>query len=347
MSSHEMLTAIAKELHYQRRCLRLGWGLLSRRFIHCNLQITYRCNFQCRICDFWKTAHDADDELSVEEIRVIGRKLARLGTLIVSLAGGEPLIRRDIFDIITTLNEAGHFPILITNGWYVDEQVAGDILRAGLQEISVSVDYADPARHDAQRGREGAWDRAVRALELLSAARPDRRNRVHMISVLMDDNLDEIEPLIRLARELGVTYMLSLYSSMRGTKDARLPGEAVTDRLLDLKRRYGEFVTLTSYLERFDRAISEGGIGGCQTGRLLMNVDHRGNVARCTETLDEPVGNLLTDDVRAIRDRLHRLQRAGRCAQCWTSCRGFAECLYLPPRMRQLKEFLISVRPYG
>ena len=144
---------LQQELHYQYRCLRLGWGFLTGRFINCNLQITYRCNFQCQICDFWKAEHNPADELSLDDIRVIGRKLNQLGTIIISLAGGEPLIREDIYDIITILNKAGHFPILITNGWFVDETIARDILKAGLQEISVSVDYCDPAKHDAQRGR--------------------------------------------------------------------------------------------------------------------------------------------------------------------------------------------------
>ena len=44
---------LRQELHYQYRCLRLGLGFLTRRFIHCNLQVTYRCNFKCQICDFW------------------------------------------------------------------------------------------------------------------------------------------------------------------------------------------------------------------------------------------------------------------------------------------------------
>ena len=65
----------------------------------------------------------------LDDIRVIGRKLNQLGTLIISLAGGEPLIRRDIYDVITTLNAANHFPILITNGWFVDETVARDSSR--------------------------------------------------------------------------------------------------------------------------------------------------------------------------------------------------------------------------
>ena len=340
-----MIAKLKRELHYQYRCLRLAAGMVGRRLIHCNLQVTYRCNFQCRICDFWKPMYDKSHELSLADVRIIGEKLNRLGTLIISLAGGEPLIREDLPEIIRILNQANHFPVLITNGWYVDEPFGRAILQAGLQEISVSVDYATPAKHDAQRGREGAWDRAIRALEILHRHRPDHRNRVHMISVLMDDNIDEVEPMIRIARELGVTYMINLYSWNRGTKAFRLPRGGVTRRLLELKRKYPEFVTLTSYIERFDRALATGGIGDCQTGRLLLNVDRHGNVARCTETLDEPVGNLLTGDVRAIRDRLIQVQKASTCAQCWTSCRGFAECIQKRPRLRQFKEFFTSVRP--
>jgi MoaA/NifB/PqqE/SkfB family radical SAM enzyme len=321
--------------------------MLGSRLIHCNLQVTYRCNFRCQICDFWKQTHHKSQELSVDDVRVIGRKLGRFGTLIVSLAGGEPLMREDLAEIITILNKANHFPILITNGWFVDESRAREILQAGLQEISVSVDYADPAKHDRQRGKAGAWDRAIEALEILNRCRTNKRNRVHMISVLMDDNLDQIEELIKLSRRLGVTYMVNLYSSNRGTKAPRLPGTPVTEQLLALKRAYPEFITLTSYIENFDRAIAAGGIGDCQTGRLLMNVDNYGNVARCTETLDRPVGCILTDDAKAIRRRLLEAQQSGHCAQCWTSCRGFAECMYKKPRLRQLREFYVSVRPHG
>ena len=338
------MQGLLHELHYQYRCLRLGLGFLAARMVHCNLQVTYRCNFECQICDFWKQAHDPADELSLDDIRLIGRKLNRLGTLIISLAGGEPLIRADLCDAIALLNAAHHFPILITNGWFVNETLARDILRAGLQEISVSVDYRDAARHDAQRGRPGAWQRAIRALELLNRHRPSRRTRVHMISVLMDDNLEDVEELIKLSRELGVTYMINLYSWNRGSKTRREPRNPVTAHLLALKRKYPEFVTLTTYIEHLDQAIARGGIGHCQTGRLLLNIDARGNVARCTETLDEPVGNILTDDVPAIRDRLWKVQREKDCAQCWTSCRGFAESMFMPPRARQLREFYTSVK---
>ncbi|MCL2701770.1 MAG: hypothetical protein FWE88_08790, partial [Phycisphaerae bacterium] len=107
-----LLTGLRKEFHYQYRCLRLGRNLLTRRMLHCNLQVTYRCNFQCQICDFWKPHYQNTHELSLDDFRVIGAKLNRLGTLIISLAGGEPLIREDLPEFITILNQANHFPIL-------------------------------------------------------------------------------------------------------------------------------------------------------------------------------------------------------------------------------------------
>jgi MoaA/NifB/PqqE/SkfB family radical SAM enzyme len=280
----------------------------------------------------------------VDEIRRIGKKLNHLGTMVISLGGGEPLIREDLYQVIAALNETNHFPILITNGWFVNETVAKEILRAGLQEISVSVDYADPAKHDAQRGRVGSWNRAIKALELLNRYRPDRRHRVHMITVLMDDNLEEVEPLLQLCRDLEVTYFINLYSSGRGTKPSRAPDGKVSDKLLELKTKYPEFISLSSYVGQFDQAIAEGGIGKCQAGTLTFNIGSRGEVSRCIDTIDEPVGNILTDEITDLRDRLQKAQNKGSCAHCWPSCRGSVESLYMPPRIRQFREFYVSVK---
>ena len=81
-------------------------------------------------------------------------------------------------------------------------------------------------------------------------------------------------------------------------------------------------------------------------GRLLINIDPKGNVSRCTETLDETAGNILTEDVFRIRERLREMQRRRPCAQCWTSCRGFAESMTMRPRLRQFREFFHTVKPH-
>jgi MoaA/NifB/PqqE/SkfB family radical SAM enzyme len=62
------------------------------------------------------------------------------------------------------------------------------------------------------------------------------------------------------------------------------------------------------------------------------------------DTLEEPVGNILTEEVAVIRGRLKKLQQEKDCNHCWTSCRGFAESMYRPPRIRQFREFYTSVK---
>ncbi|MEK7476001.1 MAG: hypothetical protein AAB152_10270 [Candidatus Coatesbacteria bacterium] len=79
-----------------------------------------------------------------------------------------------------------NFAAMICNGWFVTPEIAKALFSAGMYEISISVDYADPAKHDAQRACPGAFDRAIRALRLLNEARVDPEQRVHMISVVSE-----------------------------------------------------------------------------------------------------------------------------------------------------------------
>ncbi|MGE5679736.1 MAG: radical SAM protein, partial [Bacillota bacterium] len=229
------MDTLKDKFHYASRSIGLVKNLLTGGYIHCNIQLTHRCNFKCQICDFWKAEHQKEKELSLSEVEVISKKLSRFGTLAVSLAGGEPMLREDLESIIGVIARH-HFPIMITNGWFIDNKNAERLWSAGLQEISVSVDYSSKEKHDAMRNKQGAFDNAVKALKILNEKRPSKKNRVHMISVLMEDNIDEVEDMIRLAKELGVTYMVNLYSFQRGRKSERLPKREVSEQLLSLKK---------------------------------------------------------------------------------------------------------------
>ncbi|OGF65020.1 MAG: hypothetical protein A2Y62_14450 [Candidatus Fischerbacteria bacterium RBG_13_37_8] len=336
---------IRNKLHYAKRSLGLISNFAFNGYIHCNLQITHRCNFKCEICDFWKVEHLKERELTLSEITVISEKLSAYGTLVVSLAGGEPMIREDLLEIIRIIARH-HFPIMITNGWYITHENAQSLWRAGLQEVSVSIDYLSPGKHDRQRGMEGSFDKGIEALKLLKQYRITPRNRVHMISVLMDDNVDDIEQLIDLSHEIGVTYMVNLYSYQRGKKNERLPARTITPFLLQLKKQHANFVSLTAYINKLDDAIQNGGIGNCQAGKYYMNIDNYGNVARCTEMTDMPVGNILQESPASIKKKLYEAQKDSTCSQCWTSCRGWAESMHGKDSMLTWKEFYISVKDH-
>jgi MoaA/NifB/PqqE/SkfB family radical SAM enzyme len=298
---------------------------LRRRLVHLNLQILYQCNFRCKICDFWHEQYRRTPKLSLDDMRVIVEKLRPAAPLIVSIGGGEPMIHRDLNNIIHLLAQE-HFPVMICNGWYMTPEKARAMFKAGLSECSISLDYADAKKHDEQRGMPGAYDRAINALEMLQGNRTHRLQRVHMISVVMEDNLDDIEPLIQLAKEIGVTFLVTLYSNGRGEKPPRSSQEDVSRHLLDLHKRYKHFVAIRGYLAQFTQAQNEG-VSPCFAGKNLFNIDCQGNVTRCIDRLDLAAGNILRDDFSTIRQNLLKQFETTDCSACWTSCRGNFEIL--------------------
>jgi len=342
-------SALAQPLREGRKGVRFLRSFAARRLVHTNLQLLYDCNFRCQICDYWKPAYRDLPRLSVAQVEQIAAKLDEIGPQIVSVGGGEPLLHEDLPGVIRAL-ALHHYPVMICNGWYVTEERARALWDAGIYEISISVDYADAARHDAQRGCPGAWERAVAALRTLVQTRRRPQQRVHMISVVMEDNLADLEPLLELARSLGVTYLVTLYSDHRGRKAPRSSAGGLARTLLDLRARYPEFVVLRGYVERFDEALAQGGVLPCATGRNLCNVDCQGDVSLCIDRRDEPIGNLLREPARAIEHKLLAAYHANECSGCWTSCRGNIETLmYAPQKALNLWDYyqLTKAVPLG
>jgi MoaA/NifB/PqqE/SkfB family radical SAM enzyme len=297
--------------------------------VWCAWQVTYRCNFRCRFCHYWARPSSAQEEPPVSAYAEGARKLARLGSLLVSLAGGEPLLRTDLPEIVRVVGRY-HFPFLTTNGWLVRAELARDLMRGGLWGVSVSIDYADPDRHDARRGMVGAWEQAWRAVEMFSDARAHKWQRVNVIAVLMEDNLEQMASLVEMARRRGAYFMVQPYGQLKTGSAAYVHNNGpVAPRLLDLHARHLNFLSNRKYLERFDQFLG-GGVGGCKAGRAFFNIDADGGVAICVEQRHRPVGNLYRDGLGRLCRRLRSAAGGNRCTGCWYNCRGEIENLYQP-----------------
>lgn len=310
--------------------LQLARAWAWRNPVWCAWQVNYRCNFRCSFCHYWHDKLGDAPELPVEAFREGSRKLSQLGCLLVSLAGGEPLIRPDIVQIVEALAE-WHFPFITTNGWFATESLAEDLFAAGLWGVSVSIDYADAERHDRRRGTPGAFARALRAIEAFSRARVHKFQRVNWMAVLMDDNLDQIEPMLRMAAERDAYFMLQPYG-VRKTGSRRFICGAqgrVADYLLGLRRKYPNFLSNPYFLSKFDAALN-GGVPGCKAGRGFFNIDSTGEIAVCVEERERPVANLFSHPAGEIVRRLRARDMSQRCKACWYNCRGEVEALYRP-----------------
>ena len=295
----------------------------------CSWQVTYRCNFRCSFCHYWHDPLGLTVEPDVADFAAGAGKLASLGTMLISLAGGEPLLRTDLPEIVSAIGRF-HFPFITTNGWFVTPQVAKDLMTAGVWGVSVSIDYADAHRHDTRRGMDGAWRQAWRAVELLSAARMHKFQRVNVIAVLMKDNLKDIEPLIQMAAEREAYFMVQPYGYLKtGSKAFVHNNGKVAPHLLKLRHRWANFLSNPQYLEQFDDFLA-GGVPGCRAGRAFFNIDSTGDVAVCVERKSAPVANLYRDQIGTIRSNLRADARNNRCTSCWYNCRGEVEALYRP-----------------
>lgn len=308
--------------------LRIFSRFFVGRPVWCTWQVTYRCNFNCSFCDYWKCRVKPSEELSLDGIERGSRNLARISSVMISIGGGEPFMRPDLPQIIEIMARH-HMPLLTTNGWCVTREFARNAFRAGLWGASVSIDSADEKQHDQARGVEGAFRRALRALEYFSQERCGKFQRVNLMAVLMKDNLDQMEPLIRLAARYGAYFMVQPYCMLKSGKSEFSPDMEVGKYLLGLRRKYDNFISNEYFLERFDLAL-DGGIPGCRAGQAFFNIDNFGRVAKCVEDLDHPLGSIVDDPASVLRERLVHAWRTNACRACWYNCRGEIEALYNP-----------------
>jgi len=309
-----------------RKKLRLLRGYLARRPIWCAWQVTYRCNFRCRICSYWQERHPASEELTVDQFARGAENLARSASMLINLAGGEPMLRPDLAAIVEVLARQ-HVPFLTTNGWRVKADRARELWAAGLWGVSVSIDYPDAARHDAQRGTEGAFEEAVRAIEIFRDTRTAPHQRVNLMAVLTAANQDVIGEVVALAARLGVNFMLQPYGILKTGDPSHRPKAPVARMLLGLRQKYGGFLSNPYFLSRFDAAL-DGGVAGCRAGQATFNIDQCGRVAKCVEDRQNPVGSVVDTPMPELVARLRERWRANTCRACWYNCRGEVEALY-------------------
>ncbi|HEU4693820.1 MAG TPA: radical SAM protein, partial [Vicinamibacterales bacterium] len=139
--------------------------------------LTYRCNLACEHCyldaggsPLVRTENFADrSELGTEEcFKVIDEIAAFAPECLTILTGGEPLLRRDILDIVQRAADRGLWVVVGTNGVRLTENVAQRLAEAGARGLSLSLDALDPERHDRFRRVRGAWQNTVEGAEILN-----------------------------------------------------------------------------------------------------------------------------------------------------------------------------------
>jgi radical SAM protein with 4Fe4S-binding SPASM domain len=162
-------------------------------------ELTKGCNLRCIHCRASATELSSPDDLSTESAKAIIDQIAEVSSPILVLSGGEPLFRKDIFELAQYGTNKGLRVALATNGTLVTKEVARKIATSGVKRIAISLDGADAPTHDTFRGIPGAFDAALTGFRNLK----ELGLSVQINTTIARHNAHQLPNVLELARSIG------------------------------------------------------------------------------------------------------------------------------------------------
>jgi len=302
-------------------------------------EMTTACNLRCIHCHA-SGGKPADDELTTEEGKRLLDELSSISEFrMMAFTGGEPLMRKDLFELLAYSQALGFTNTIATNATLIDDDVALCMKRRGIVIAAVSLDGLDATTHDYVRGHPGTFEATLRGIRALHRA----GILLHINITAMEYNVDQIEPMMDLVEELDtgilLMYQLVPVGRGRGIEDAALDlgaNERLIRFIAQAQRsaqaiiepvagpQYWPFLLQRAGIESGPLlSLAETVFHGCSAGRGFVYVKPNGEVWPCP-FIEISCGNVrqtpfseiwatapLFQDLRAREDRLE-----GRCGDC-------------------------------
>jgi mycofactocin radical SAM maturase len=295
-------------------------------------ELTYACNLQCVHCLSSSGRRD-ERELSTEEAKKILDDLRDLQVFYINIGGGEPMVRRDFFELLEYSVANGIGVKFSTNGAFIDEEKARRLAAMDYLDIQISLDGVDAATNDAVRG-EGSYDMAIRAMENLKAA---NFGQFKISVVVTRHNVSQLDQFKALADHYGAQLRITrLRPAGRGadTWHELHPTNGQQREIYNWLLKHGENVlTGDSFFHLNALGESLPGLNMCGAGRVVCLIDPIGDVYACPFVIHDEfkAGNVRDEGGFAkvwkqsdLFLSLREPQSAGACASCgaFDACQG-------------------------
>lgn len=162
-------------------------------------ETTKGCNLRCIHCRATATELTSPDDMGLEKCKDLIDQISSFASPILVLTGGEPLFRKDIFQIASYASDRGLRVALATNGTLIDKDITADIISSGIRRVSISLDGASKETHDDFRKIDGSFDAAIRGIKLLGEAGISTQ----INTTITTHNHKELPDILNLALSLG------------------------------------------------------------------------------------------------------------------------------------------------
>jgi len=162
-------------------------------------EITRSCNLNCVHCRAASERGPYAGELDTKKCLEVLDQIVQTGKPIVILTGGEPLLRKDVFELARYGTDLGLRMVMATNGTLLTPAIADELIASGIKRVSISLDGADAQEHDRFRKVPGAFQGALEGVELLKRAGIEYQ----INTTVTKHNIHQVEKMLDLAIELG------------------------------------------------------------------------------------------------------------------------------------------------
>lgn len=295
-------------------------------------ELTYACNLQCVHCLSSSGMRDPR-ELTTEQAKAVLDELRDMQVFYINIGGGEPMVRRDFFEILEHAQRCNIGVKFSTNGAFISAESARRLSAMNYLDIQISLDGADRETNDRVRG-DGSYDTAIEAMEHLRAANFGS----FKISVVMTrHNVSQLDDFKALADSYGAQLRITrLRPAGRGadTWNELHPTNDQQRIIYDWLIRHGENVLTGDsffHLNAFGESLP--GLNLCGAGRVVCLIDPLGDVYACPFVIHDEfkAGSVLDDGgfkavwtSSELFTSLREPESPGACASCgsYDSCQG-------------------------
>jgi MoaA/NifB/PqqE/SkfB family radical SAM enzyme len=259
--------------------------------------VTFGCPMKCAQCSSDWLIQSKRSQLSVAQIAQAIDQALDLGAITVILTGGEPLLRKDLEDIVASVPKSRAMVSLNTSAYGLTPQRIASLKKAGLGSIAFSFDSSDSQVHDKNRGVAGLHERVLQSVPAAKAA----GLYTQLTCVIKPGDLatGDVVKVADIAESLGVELNL-IWSAAVGRWEGR------TDLLFKEPEIEAVYETLLSRPHVRWQGSSNYAHDGCQAGREKLYLTAFGEIMPC-DGIPVSFGNVLTTPLREIWEKMRRV----------------------------------------
>lgn len=305
-------------------------------------ELTYQCNNRCIFCYNGEASRE-QTPISTSQAKAILKDLAQSGVLSVNFNGGEPLIRKDLFELASYAKELGLDIHLNSNITLVRDWETAQMIAKIFPALCTSLLSADPALHDRLSGRPGAFGEVIESIKLLQQAGV----YVAVNVMLCNENSSDLQQTLALLHHLNIeTVLITRYATCESSKsNLHLDDASFFEQLrvvvaYQLKYQCFSRISLPQPVRVCEvphdiRSVVQKWNIPCNVGLCTASIGCDGKLYPCNLVKDPCLGDLLTHSMKDLWDRFdgcylfcekHLLKKCRGCvdiSDCGGGCMGY------------------------